>query len=418
LPSGNRGIAPERVAHHQRMRLMGAMLHACSQHGFAAVTISELSRLAAVSNRDFYEHFPDKEACFLATHDIVVHEGTARISEAFRAQADWRDGMHAAFDEFFSVIQAEPTAAHLVIVDALTAGSRARAHRRQAMRAFERMLRETLDQAGPKARVDDVTIGALIAGTRRVVYRHLRDGRAEELGTAGAPIMDWIMLLWEAAGHTPLPPARRVRKARRSAVSTAVSADGSARDRILAAVVDLAVAGGYSSLSLPVIAKAARCSTQTFYKHFATKDVAFTEAVARAQASTLAAAQPALAELAESPWPRRAAAVVAALLEHCARHPADCELLLRSEIGGPLGVLDLTDDALASFVALLMPPRSGAPHGGRDVLSEAVAGGLVHVLQEQLAHAGPAGLPAIADQITYIMVVSVIGIDGLDALSA
>jgi AcrR family transcriptional regulator len=412
LPSGNRGISRERVAHHQRMRLIGAMLHACDQHGYAAVTVSELATLASVSNRDFYEHFASKEACFLETHDFVVAEGTTRITAAFRAHDDWRDGLLAGFDAYFAIVQEEPAAAHLVIVDALTAGPQARAHRRAAMSAFERMLRESLEQADRPSRVDDLTIGAIIAGTRRVVYRHLRDGTVDELRQASRPIMDLILLLWEVAGRRPLPPPRETAAA---VVPVAeLPAGAPARERILAAVVELVVADGYLGLSLPAIAKTARCSMQTFYKHFATKEAAFGEALSRAQGAALAAVGPVMAG--DAPWAQRVADAVTAFLEDCARHPAECDLLLRSEIGGPPGTLDQTDVTFAAFVGLFVPPASG-PHGpASQVLVECLGGGLIHVLQERLALTGPAGLPAIADQVIYLVVAPLLGVEGLAAL--
>jgi AcrR family transcriptional regulator len=413
LPSGNRGISPERVAHHQRMRLMGAMLHACDQHGLATVTVSELARLASVSHRDFYEHFAGKEACFLETHDVIVEEGTARVAAAFRAQDDWRDGLLAGFDAFFAVVQEEPAAAHLVIVDALTAGPQARAHRRAAMAAFERMLREGLEQAGRPSQVDDVTIGAIIAGTRRVVYRHLRDGTVDELRQASRPIMELVLLLWEAVELRPLPqPAETAAPVGPAAT---LPAGAPARERILAAVVELAVAHGYAGLSLPAIAKTARCSIQTFYKHFATKEAAFEEALSRAHNAALAAVGPAM--VSDAPWPQRAAEAISALFEDCAQHPAECELLLRSEIGGPAGTLDQIDDAFASFVALFVPSTSGPQGEVPTFLVECLGGGLIHVLQERLALTGPAGLPAIADQVIYLMVVPVLGVEGLATLS-
>jgi AcrR family transcriptional regulator len=413
LPSGNRGISRERVAHHQRMRLMGAMLHACDQHGFAAVTVSELARLAAVSNRDFYEHFAGKEACFLETHDFIVEEGTARIAAAFRAHDDWRDGVLAGFEAYFALVREEPAAAHLVIVDALTAGPQARAHRRRAMSAFERMLREGLDQADRPSRVDDVTIGVIIAGTRRVVYRHLRDGTVDELGQAARPIMDLVLLLWEAADRRPLPRPRET-AAPVGPVAT-LPAKAPARERILAAVGELAVADGYLGLSLPAIAKTARCSIQTFYKFFETKEAAFGEALSRAQDAALAAVGPAM--VSDAPWPQRATEAITALLEDCAQHPADCELLLRSEIGGPPGTLDRADVAFAGFMALLAPTTSGPPDAAPELLIECLGGGLIHVLQERLALTGPAGLPAIADQLVYLIVVPVLGVEGLATLS-
>jgi AcrR family transcriptional regulator len=298
-----------------------------------------------------------------------------------------------------------------VLVDALTAGPQARAHRRAAMTAFERMLREGLEQADPPSRVDNLTIGAIIAGTRRVVYRHLRDGTVDELRQASRPIMDLVRLLWEAAEVRPFPQPGETPAAVRPVAE--LPAGAPARERILAAVLALVVADGYPALSLPAIAKTARCSTQTFYKYFATKEVAFGEALSRVHDAALAAVGPVMAG--DGPWPQRVAEAVKAFLEDCAQHPAECELLLRSEIGGPPGTLDESDAAFSAFVGLFTPPASG-PHGAvPELLVEFLGGGLTHILQERLALTGPVGLPAIADQVIYLVVVPLLGVEGLAA---
>ena len=413
LPSGNRGIAPERVAQHQRMRLMGAMLHACAQHGYAAVTIPELSRLASVSLRDFYEHFPSKEACFLATHDEAVQQGTARVSAAFRAQGDWRKGLVAAFDEYFAVVCDEPAAAELVIIEALTAGPQARDHRRAAMRGFERMLRQSFDQARPHAEVDDVTIGAIVAGTRRVVYRHLREGRADELRRATGPIMDWILLLWEAAKHRPLPGADRANAGRRRRPThrrrRAPRRKSGSSPRSSSSPSATATPTSRCRRSpRPPAARRRRSTSTSPPRTWPSR-----KRWSRRRPPRWAAIAPILT--ADVPWDQKIADGVAAILDHCARHPLECELLLRREIGGPRSALDLADGAYASFVALFVPSAAVAPAGFDPILPEAVAGGLLHIAEERVALTGPAGLPAIAEQVIYLLQTTVFGLAGFAA---
>ena len=48
------------------------MLEAVSRHGYPATTVGELVALAGVSKSTFYEHFADKQECFLATFDEIV----------------------------------------------------------------------------------------------------------------------------------------------------------------------------------------------------------------------------------------------------------------------------------------------------------------------------------------------------------
>ena len=57
---------PPRRGH--RARLTGGLAAAIAEKGYAAVTIADVVRHARVSKRTFYEHFADKEACFLALY--------------------------------------------------------------------------------------------------------------------------------------------------------------------------------------------------------------------------------------------------------------------------------------------------------------------------------------------------------------
>ncbi|MGA2164032.1 MAG: TetR/AcrR family transcriptional regulator, partial [Solirubrobacteraceae bacterium] len=65
LPRGPQALPRERVAEHQRERLVEAMVQAVSERGVVATTISDLVARAGISRRTFYEHFENKEDCLL-----------------------------------------------------------------------------------------------------------------------------------------------------------------------------------------------------------------------------------------------------------------------------------------------------------------------------------------------------------------
>ena len=49
-------------------RLTAGLAASIAEKGYAATTIADVVRHARVSKRTFYEHFADKEACFLALY--------------------------------------------------------------------------------------------------------------------------------------------------------------------------------------------------------------------------------------------------------------------------------------------------------------------------------------------------------------
>src|SRR5215218_4516301 len=90
LPRGRHAAAREVVLASQRGRLLEAMAQCVAEHGYAVTTVAQVIARAGVSRKTFYEHFPDKRACFLAAWEV----GTELLLEHMLAAADeapdWR----------------------------------------------------------------------------------------------------------------------------------------------------------------------------------------------------------------------------------------------------------------------------------------------------------------------------------------
>ena len=90
LPHGPNGMSREEVARNQRARMYGGMIEAVHEHGYPQTTVAHVIALAGVSRRAFYEQFPNKEACFLATYDIVVARARKLVLDAWSPNAAGR----------------------------------------------------------------------------------------------------------------------------------------------------------------------------------------------------------------------------------------------------------------------------------------------------------------------------------------
>src|SRR3954447_24211790 len=82
LPIGRHSLSREDVLASQRGRLLDAMAEAVAQHGYGATTVAHVVALAGVSRKTFYEHFADKEDCFLALYDAGIAYVLGRIADA------------------------------------------------------------------------------------------------------------------------------------------------------------------------------------------------------------------------------------------------------------------------------------------------------------------------------------------------
>jgi AcrR family transcriptional regulator len=183
LPAGRHGLPRSFVARNQRLRIIAAMLRALPQHGYAELTIGDLTKEAGVSRATFYGQFETKEACFLTTYDIAAQWICERVASAV---PEGPGSARAGVAEAMRLLAANPDVAHLIAVEALQAGAAAR-RRRQA--CIER-LAEILRAGRPvDAELPEDLEELLIGGTLSLIGRYVDTGRVDELPDATVDLM-------------------------------------------------------------------------------------------------------------------------------------------------------------------------------------------------------------------------------------
>jgi AcrR family transcriptional regulator len=418
LPPGRQNTSPEQNALHQRARLQGAMVAAIAQSGYAEITIKQLVSLAGVSRSTFYEHFADKEQCFLATYDMIALLATERISRAYREAQGWKQRLQAGFEYFAEIVMVERDASHLVLVDALGAGHRVLEHRDRMIGSFELMFRQSFADAPKRAVITDTTIQAIVSGIRRVAYRRLLRGEPEQLTELTGDLLEWAIGYHAPGVEPPVRPpietsARppQLRQALKESVIAPldpVAARGthSQRERILQAVVSIASEGGYPALSIPAISARAGTSNQAFYANFSDKQqaflTAFDEAAQRALEPTARAFQAAPA------WPQAVHAAIEALLEFIVQDHVFARLAFFEILTGGPAATDRAEQSMDTFTIMLQPGYEEHP-GVPEVVGEAIIGGLWNVIQHEVGHGRAGRLPELAPELTYIALTPFVG---------
>src|SRR4051794_19609841 len=69
------GTPAEEVANNQRQRLFGAMVASVAERGYSGTRIADLVEISGVNRRTFYNLFPDKRSCCVATIEAMVETG-------------------------------------------------------------------------------------------------------------------------------------------------------------------------------------------------------------------------------------------------------------------------------------------------------------------------------------------------------
>jgi AcrR family transcriptional regulator/DNA-binding MarR family transcriptional regulator len=125
-----------------RDRLMEAMVWVSATHGYAAASVERVSVRAGKSRRTFYEHFDNREACFIAAleHGFeLLHDALAACCAERNTSAE---RLRAAAWEAICLIEDEPALTRMCVVEALAAGPAALDARRQGLDRLAAMIQD------------------------------------------------------------------------------------------------------------------------------------------------------------------------------------------------------------------------------------------------------------------------------------
>src|SRR6188474_1369210 len=81
LPPGRHLVPRDFVAQNQRERMLLATAELVAERGYQKTTIELIAKTARVALVTFYDHFADKEECFLAAFDENVEAARQVFAE-------------------------------------------------------------------------------------------------------------------------------------------------------------------------------------------------------------------------------------------------------------------------------------------------------------------------------------------------
>lgn len=181
LPRGRHGLPREFVVRSQRERLLDATSRAVSELGYPGLTVAAILQRAGVSRKTFYEHFSDKEECFLAAYDIVTAGLLHGVSEAYERPGPWPRRIRAGLAELLRLLAAEPAFARMCIVEVLAAGPRAQQRRDDTMRRFTVFFDAGLRELPPAITAPSLVAESVVGAIYEIVYARIRRGETDTL---------------------------------------------------------------------------------------------------------------------------------------------------------------------------------------------------------------------------------------------
>jgi AcrR family transcriptional regulator len=181
LPAGRHGLPREFVTQNQRERIITALVDTVAERGYNATTVAHITKAASVSRRTFYEHFADKEACFLAAYEMVVDHIRASMRAAAESFGDWPQKVRAALATMLRFLAAEPELARLCMIEPVAAGGEIAARHRATMQGFVEILKAGRPEHSGERPLPEATEETLVGGIVSLIVREISAERSGEL---------------------------------------------------------------------------------------------------------------------------------------------------------------------------------------------------------------------------------------------
>src|SRR5437764_15309842 len=91
-----------------RERLISAMAASIEEKGYRETTVADVVRIARTSRRTFYEHFDDRDACFLALFDAVNDATMEHIAAAVSPDQPMDEQVDRALAAYIDSVTSHP----------------------------------------------------------------------------------------------------------------------------------------------------------------------------------------------------------------------------------------------------------------------------------------------------------------------
>jgi AcrR family transcriptional regulator len=408
------GPSREEVAANQRSRLHGATIEGIAASGYADTSVAELCRLAGVSKKTFYEQFAGKETCFLTTFDLILVKAVKRVNIAYQSSSASREGhMRMVFEVFVDELQTNFKAAHLVIVDALTAGPQVLGRLDEIEGLIASVLSKCL--SSPQGGLTSTPISrAVVGGLFGSAFMRLCGDEVDLSGLAEE------MLQWSAGFQSPAVGFLEVRPCisrsltTQDAMLTPVALGVGRRGAVLRVTLDLVLGEGYEQVCIARIAGEAGLLIYDLPESLQTVDKCFMavmDAIAEDLIEVLTGP-----DLVSHDWASAVCHRTEKLLNYVSVNRAYARILVTDPLKAGSVAIEKTMLLWCEIVTVLI---KDAPTTCSITMVPAIAGALWKTIHRQAARGYTHLLPSLSEHLSYTVLTPLIGADmALEAIIA
>jgi AcrR family transcriptional regulator len=413
----------------QRERLVEAMTVVAARHGYAEASVARVVKQAGMSRATFYQHFEDRDDCFLAAFRWAAAPVRDEIERGLAANGE-PERPRAFLARSLRLAERHPAATRLLLVESRAGDARVRAEHEELMDLIEADAERYLEAAAERMPPIEIPPRALLGAVGNLIAARVFRSEAGGLGellddllawfgsyslAAGRRRMtaaEWTELgrAWDEIRYAPPPQPRQERSLPRGKSALSPSQVASEhRERIVEAIAACLRERGYTETTVADLVAAAGITRAAFYEQFRSKEDAFlaAQSLGLERSAALAASR----FFIEASWPDRVwnsgEALVGYIIDQADLSHAN---VLEAYAAGPAAIRRSIESRMAYTLFLedgyrQRPEAEALPR----ISSEAIAGGIEELLRHEVASGRTERAQELVPQAAYFALAPFIG---------
>lgn len=190
---GGHELRREVVVHHQRERILAAVIDLAAESGYRALTVTAILKRAGVSKLKFYELFDSKQDAFLAAYDAGLDQAARRLVDGLGAAGSAPARVNAGFEALLGFLDERPALARAAVLEAPSLGAAMGERRRRTLDALAPLL-AAAREAGGEAELPDNLDESVLDGLYWLLYDAVLSGKPKRLGKLRPALVEFTLL--------------------------------------------------------------------------------------------------------------------------------------------------------------------------------------------------------------------------------
>ncbi|QGK69977.1 TetR family transcriptional regulator [Allosaccharopolyspora coralli] len=199
------GLAPDERVRQRRAVILEAATDLFAGSGYRNTSVKQICDKAGLTQRYFYESFPDREAALLATYDELAAQMRAETLAAIEAAPDPDDldvVIERGLSAFVGFLTTDTRRAQIVLIEVVGVSPQLETRRHTVLHDFADLVTGVwLGHSEPTSQ-QRLTAVALVGGVNHVLVDWLLDGTTRQ----PAELVQACVTLFTGARHRLTPP--------------------------------------------------------------------------------------------------------------------------------------------------------------------------------------------------------------------